>query len=156
MALNGWKKAIKSNEDAKKAAKDENKRISNWFQDNSNWFKDKGGNIEDLNITDIETPLVPEELISSATMIDGTSHLLNGQEGAGSDNNRDSIRKAMRVQISGDAGMLEMSMSKGSTVAYTKQNCNRIVPGILSGVLGKSALEFNRIFTVLFRKCTYF
>ena len=149
MALDGWKNAIQSNDDAKKAAKDQNKKISNWFQGN-------GGNNEDLKITDIETPLVPEKLISSATMIDGTSQLLNGQEGAGSDNNRDSIRKAMRVQISGDAGMLEMSMSKGSTEAYTKQNCNHVVPGVLSGVLGKSALEFNRKFTILFRNITYF
>jgi hypothetical protein len=133
MALEGWENAIKSNDDAKKAAKDQNKRISNWFQGN-------GGNYEDVQVTDIETPIVPEEMISSATMIDGTSQLLDGQEGAGSDNNRDSIRKAMRVQISGDAGMLEMSMSKGSTEAYTKQNCNRIVPGILSGVVGKSVL----------------
>ena len=151
MALDGWKNAIKSNEDAKKAAKNQKKKISHWFQGN-------GGNNEDLKITDIETPLVPEKLISSATMLDGTSQLLNGQEGAGSDNNRDSIRKTMRVQISGDAGMLEMSMSKASTVAYTKQNCNRIVPGILSGVLGalgKSVLGFNHKFTIPFRKCTY-
>ena len=137
MALDGWKNAIKSNDDAKKHAKDKNKRISNWFQGN-------GDNNKDLQIADIETPLVPEELISSATMMDGTSHLLNDQEGTGSDNNRESIRKAMRVQISGDAGMLEMSMSKGSTEAYTKQNCKRIIPGVLSGIGGKLFLKFMR------------
>ena len=137
MALDGWKNAIKSNDDAKKHAKDKNKRISNWFQGN-------GDNNKDLQIADIETPLVPDELISSATMMDGTSHLLNDQEGTGSDNNRESIRKAMRVQISGDAGMLEMSMSKGSTEAYTKQNCKRIIPGVLSGIGGKLFLKFMR------------
>lgn len=127
IALQSWNHAIEENEKKKKDAANSKKRINNWFQGN-------GNGDEDLQINDIATPLVPEKLIKSAE----SSYLFDGQEGSGSDHNRDAIRKAMRVQISGDSGLLEMTLSKVATESFTSQNCDMKIPGIIAG---KSRIE---------------
>lgn len=131
IALQSWNHAIEENKKTKEDAANSKKRINHWFQGN-------GNGDEDLQINDIATPLVPEELIESAKMIEESSYLFDGQEGSGSNNNKHAISKAMRLQISGDSGLLQMTLSKVATESFTSQNCDMKIP---AAIAGKSRIE---------------
>ncbi|GFH57722.1 hypothetical protein CTEN210_14198 [Chaetoceros tenuissimus] len=132
-ALNGWKKAISDEENAKKEAIRKKSPISDWFMhSNVGLVTDDEGTINDLAIAEGEhsAGLVPDELIPDAKRLDAAEELLGNKEGG------DDISKTMSIQFAGDAGVYEMSLTKEASSAFTKQNCNWLSPASLGGTAG--------------------
>lgn len=154
--LTGWVHMESMENDAKTQAVGNKRKISHWFESVNNLSqviekKKEGENFEkdeetitslgnDIGIDLLEDQhyanLLPEELVEKAVPYADVQALGDGEEFKF---DQDSIRNTMRIQFSGDAGMLTMSLSEDAMRSYEHQNCNIVTPLAVAGAAGLAA-----------------
>lgn len=134
-AYDDWLKVFEKEEESRMNAIEAGKSISDWFDDDEidQIVTDDDFN-NDLNGMDLQTALVPETLIKDAEYTENGEALLELANQDTSGEGRDTLRKVKRVQFVGDAGTLEMSLSKAAMQSYQQQNCD--IPLALIGKVG--------------------
>ncbi|GFH57847.1 hypothetical protein CTEN210_14323 [Chaetoceros tenuissimus] len=139
----GWQAALDKEKKTKDNAISGKQDISKWFSSTKELESvvEKERDRKDLKISDHKAYLVPDTLISSAKSLEGTKEVVEDANDKKSISDNGSIRKAKRVHIVGDGGTYEMSLSREATHAYTRQNCDVILPlGIAGGLAGGALL----------------
>lgn len=79
--------------------------------------------------------LVPEKFIGKAEFLPSGKKILGVRSEV---EGREKIKNAKRVQFAGDAGMLEMSLSKDAMASFQSQNCN--AAGLIAGAVTGAAI----------------
>lgn len=150
-ALEGWLNTIAQEDRARNEAIDNREKLDRWFQyvgglesvnlgsEDETFFQEKK---DEIKIEDMAVQIIPEELISRAKALDSATALFEDEEGfneGGNDQHKDVLRNAMRIQVTGDAGVYEMTLTRAATRTFTRQNCNRAVPAMVAAELGLRA-----------------
>lgn len=150
-ALEGWQNTIVQEDRARNAAIEKREKLEGWFQyvgglgsvnlgsEDETFFQEKK---DEITIEDMDVQIAPEELISRAKALDSATQLFENQEGfkeGDSDEHRDVLRNAMRIQVTGDAGVYEMTLTRAATRSFTRQNCDRAVPAMVAAEIGLRA-----------------
>lgn len=153
VTLDGWKYMKSIEATAKEQAIANKGKISDWFesvnslsqviekkQEGNNLVKDEdtiASLAEDIGIDLLEDQhyanLLPEELVERAVPYTNVQSFGDEEEFK---TDRESIRNTMRLQISGDAGMLSVSLSEDAMRTYEHQNCNIATPLAVAGIAG--------------------
>ena len=96
----GWNNALKREEETKENAIKGKQDVSNWFSNTKELENvvEQESERKDLEINDHKTYLVPDTLIASSKPLDSSAKYLDGTD------DKESIKKAKRVHIVGDAG----------------------------------------------------
>ena len=152
MTLKGWKHMESEEKTSKNQAVQSNRKISHWFesvnslsqviekkQEGDSFVKDDetiNSLANDIGIDLLEDQhyanLLPEELVEKAVPYAPVQKEFQFDQ--------ESIRNTMRVQFSGDSGMLTMSLSEDAMRSYEHQNCNIVAPLAVAGAAGLAAI----------------
>lgn len=96
----GWQAALDKEKKTKADAISGKQDVSSWFNNSKELESvvESEEDRKDLKISDHKAYLVPDALITSATALEGSKQYLDGAD------DKESIKKAMRVHIVGDGG----------------------------------------------------
>lgn len=114
LALGGWQRALIKEKVAKDQAITDKNPIADWFENNN-----ADGDLE-IERLDHSAALAPPQLTTKVQS--------------------DHLSDTMRLQIAGDAGLYEISMTKEGMETVTNQNCDIITPLIVAGAVGVAAV----------------